>query len=170
MKNKNSLILFVLLFLLLDVGCAYAQEGMIPAKIHILADKLIGNYNDQEVEFIDNVVCKQGERVFVGDSLKVFYRNSTLNSSKELDRIEAYHNARVFHGTKVLSGDKLVFYAEEQRVVATGEPTIWDGKNYVRGSRIIFYLETGEGIVEGNSTKRVSAEIYPSGNSSGVGR
>jgi|GEM_PF-6634526 len=140
-----------------------ARLGDSKEKIQVLADRLEGSYDKQEIIFIGNVVCKQGESVLVADSLKITYKDTepAAVSSRQLDKMEAVGAVRFFYGEKMLTGTSAIFYHDEQKLVVTGEPTMWDGRNYVLGTNIVFYLESDEGVIEGDAEQRVSAIIYP---------
>jgi len=168
--KRIILFLTAALFLLTLASAGFGAEENVSGKIksskekiQVLANKLEGNYNSLQVTFVGNVVCKQGERVMVSDSLKITYKNSSneANATKELEKMEAFGNVCFFYGAKTATGDAAVYFADEQKIVLTGAPTMWDGKNCIRGTKITFYVDSEEGTVEGNSTTRVSAIIYP---------
>ncbi|MEI7591580.1 MAG: LptA/OstA family protein [Deltaproteobacteria bacterium] len=155
-------------------GGAKAEKLLIDKKekIQIVADRLEGRYDKKEVLFIGNVLTKQGEKVITCDTLTITYKNATNNKggagtnppdSGELERMDANGDVKFFYGSRMIAGQKAVFYQEEQKLVITGEPIMWDGDDFIRGNRIIFFYESNEGVVEKGEKQRVSAVIYPKG-------
>ena len=62
---------------------------------------------------------------------------------------------------RIATGDRIVFYNDEQKIVATGNPRVWQGENVVQGSRITVYLAEKRSVVEGTRDRRVQATLFP---------
>jgi len=54
-----------------------------------------------------------------------------------------------------------VYYADDQRIVVTGNPVMREGSNVVRGDRVTVLLNENRGVVESAEGKRVTATIFP---------
>jgi len=61
----------------------------------------------------------------------------------------------------VATGDKAVYYTQDEKIVLLGNPQLWRGNNSLKGQEIVFYLKDNRAVVDGGS-QRVEAVIYPS--------
>lgn len=174
MKRKILLTLSaVLVILLFSHAYAMGEDGPVKKNgpIRIVSDRLDA-YNDKGlVVFSGNVVATQEDRVIKSDSLYLYYEKKEGKSKKigskdiiktgELERAEAKGNVRITQGEKVVTGEKAVFYNDEQKIIVTGNTVMQDGDNIIKGEKIIVFLNENRGIVESAPDKRVTAIIYP---------
>lgn len=77
-------------------------------------------------------------------------------------RIEAQGKVRMVQGDRVATGDKAIYYTQEEKIVLLGNPQLWRGDNSLKGQEIVLYLKDNRAVVEGDPNKRVEAIIYPS--------
>jgi len=171
---------------------AWAQSvGSEP--IHIEADRMESDNQQDIVVFLGHVVAKQGEVVIRADKMTVNYSTPQNDRSNEAYRSEdemsserqaepatersadnmtqrikvifAQGNVKIVKGDWVAVGNSMEYYATDRKVVLTGDAKAWQDKNMVTGDRIVLYLDEGKSIVErsGKEGKRVKAFIYPDG-------
>ncbi len=81
---------------------------------------------------------------------------------EKVTRIEAQGKVRMVQGDRVATGDKAIFYTQDDKIVLTGNPQLWRGENSLKGREIVFFLKENRAVVEGDPKKRVEAIIYPS--------
>ena len=81
---------------------------------------------------------------------------------EKITRIEALGKVRIVEGDRVATGDKAIYYTQEDKIVLLGNPQLWQGENSLKGREIIFYHKENRAVVEGEINKRVEAVIYPS--------
>lgn len=81
---------------------------------------------------------------------------------EKITRIEALGKVRIVEGDRVATGDKAIYYTQEDKIVLLGNPQLWQGENSLKGQEIIFYHKENRAVVEGEINKRVEAVIYPS--------
>ncbi len=81
---------------------------------------------------------------------------------EKITRIEALGKVRIVEGDRVATGDKAIYYTQEDKIVLLGNPQLWQGENSLKGHEIIFYHKENRAVVEGEINKRVEAVIYPS--------
>jgi lipopolysaccharide export system protein LptA len=81
---------------------------------------------------------------------------------EKITRIEALGKVRIVEGDRVATGDKAIYYTQEDKIVLLGNPQLWQGENSVKGREIIFYHQENRAVVEGEINKRVEAVLYPS--------
>ena len=139
--------------------------------IHIVSDRLDA-YNDRGlVVFSGNVVATQEDKIMKSDNLFLYYKKREGESKKigskniikagELEKVEAKGNVRITQGERVVTGEKAIFYNDEQKIVVTGNPVMQEEKNIIKGEKIVVLLEENRGIVESTPGSRVTATIYP---------
>jgi len=80
---------------------------------------------------------------------------------EKITRIEAQGKVRVVQNDRVATGDKAVYYTQDEKIVLLGNPQLWRGNNSLKGQEIVFYLKDNRAVVDGGS-QRVEAVIYPS--------
>jgi len=81
---------------------------------------------------------------------------------EKITRIEAQGKVRIVQGDRVATGDKAIYYTQEDKIVLLGNPQLWRGENSLKGHEIVFYLKENRAVVAGEINKRVEAVIYPS--------
>jgi lipopolysaccharide export system protein LptA len=138
--------------------------------IHVEAERMESNQQEESVLFTGNVEAIQGILVIRADLMTVFYRKSEEDSgsekiaSKSIDKLQASGNVKIIQDDWLASGDEMEYKTEGRKVVLTGNSKIWQGNSTVTGERIVLYLDEGKSIVENqsvNSGERVKAFFYP---------
>ena len=81
---------------------------------------------------------------------------------EKITRIEALGKVRMVQGDRVATGDKAIYYTQEDKIVLMGNPQLWRGDNSLKGHEITFYVQENRAVVESDPNKRVEAVIYPS--------
>lgn len=153
--------------------------------LNITANRLEVDQNQQVISFLQSVVARHKDVILYADVLKIFYQAKTEppgDKGKKADtaptagpasplgavgiekvtRIEALGGVKMVQGDRVATGDKAVFYTQEDKIVLMGNPQLWRGENSLKGREIVFYLKENRAVVEGSADKRVEAVIYPS--------
>ena len=137
---------------------------------HITADRLDAYREKEMATFSGNVVATQDDWILKSDTLTFYFEKSEssdrsgtgkLEGDTEISRIEARGNVRITQGERIVTGEKAIFYREEQKTIVTGNPVLKEGENVIEGDRVIVFMEEKRGVVEGTKGKRVSATIYP---------
>jgi lipopolysaccharide export system protein LptA len=124
--------------------------------VHITADSLEADNTQNMAVFKGNVVARQEDMVMFSDSMTVNY-----DEKGGMKQITASGNVKITRGDRVATGQKVVFYNPEQKIVLTGNPRVWQGADLISGERITIFVQENRSIVEGSKDKRVSATIYP---------
>jgi lipopolysaccharide export system protein LptA len=81
---------------------------------------------------------------------------------EKIIRIEAIGKVRIIQEDRVATGDKAIYYTQEDKIVLLGNPQLWRGDNSLKGQEIVLYLKENRAVVESDPKKRVEAVIYPS--------
>jgi len=165
---RHSVIVLAIAWLLfggLSHGQAKAPED---APIHIVSDSLEAYQQQQRVVFIGHVVAKQGELTIRGDRMTVFYLEQAHPESDEerlagkIDRVEVDGNVHITQKKVVATGDRVVYFSEENKIVLTGKPRVERGKDFIQGEKITLFLDSEKSVVEGGPSQPVEATIYSS--------
>lgn len=94
--------------------------------------------------FEGSVIAKTTEMTIYADRMLVYYSEN----GGEVTKIDAMGNVKVLKETKVITSEKAVYLAEEDKVVFTGDPRAVDGENMVTGSKITFFINEDRSLVE----------------------
>ena len=164
----HSVIVLAIMWLLcsgLSHGQAKAPKG---APVHIVSDRLEAYQQQHKVIFIGNVVAKQGELTIRGDRMTIFYleeKNPQPNEeglAGKVDRIEVDGGVHISQKEIVATGEHVVYFSEENKIVLTGKPRVERGKDSIQGEKITLFLDTEKSVVEGGPSGPVEATIYSS--------
>lgn len=174
MKKEISLGLLVLSFLLIFIS-PEAQEkreagkvgqkkgttgfGFIASRspIDITSDTVEGDQKQNVVTFKGNVIAKQGDSTLFANQLTLYYDPE----SKKLIEIVATGNVKVTQGDRRASGQRAIFYQNENKIVLEGEVVIREGDNVIRGEKVVYLIEEEKSYFEGGKGGRVTTTIVP---------
>ena len=124
--------------------------------VNINADSLEYDNSANRILFNGNVVAQQGDIVMFADKMDVLY-----NDEGEIRTIASKGNVKVIQGERIATGDKIIFFKQEQKIVVTGNPRVWQGDNVIQGKKITVFLKEDRSVIEGGPDGRVNATIYP---------
>jgi len=154
---------------LLSSGLSHGQTAAPKdAPVHIVSNRLEAYQQQRKVIFIGNVVAKQGEITIQGDRLTIFYlerENPEPNEeglAGKIERIEVDGNVRITQKNVVATGEHVVYFNEENKIVLTGKPRVERGKDFIEGEKITLFLDTEKSVVEGGPSRPVEATIFSS--------
>jgi len=164
----HSVIVLAIMWLLFS-GLSHGQAATPKdAPVHIISDRLEAYQQQQRVIFIGNVVAKQGELTIRGDRMTIFYleeKNPQPNEeglAGKVDRIEVDGGVHISQKEIVATGEHVVYFSEENKIVLTGKPRVERGKDSIQGEKITLFLDTEKSVVEGGPSGPVEATIYSS--------
>lgn len=172
-----------------QTGSKSADKEELP--LNITADRLEVDQNQQVITFINKVVARHKDMILYSDTIKIFYQAKSETSGgkgktgakpgpesspargtetsplgavgiEKITRLEAQGKVRMVQGDRVATGDKAIYYTQEEKIVLMGNPQLWRGENSLKGQEIVFYIKENRAVVEGDPKKRVEAVIYPS--------
>jgi lipopolysaccharide export system protein LptA len=147
--------------------------------LHITALHLEADQAKRLITFGGQVKAQYGDSFLYTDQLRVYYEPpesrkgaATPEEAAEgqsplgdlgggkIERIEAEGHVRFVQEDKVATGQKAVYYREEEKVVLLGDPQVWRGENNLKGERITLHLKDNRVVVESSLQKRVEAHLY----------
>ena len=145
--------------------------------IHIEADRMVSQEQDNSVIFIGNVDASQGELLIRTDEMTVYYvqddNSEVKKGTSEVNKLICKGNVQISQGDWLGTGHRMDYYAQDRKIILSGEAKGWQGQNMVAGKTITYFLDEGRSIVEGpvsvdgktdkgkNKSGRVKAVIHP---------
>jgi lipopolysaccharide export system protein LptA len=168
MKNKIAIIVLVFLAagIFWTAGPALAADsGKEP--IHIEADRMISQEDENSVVFIGNVDARQGDLTIRAQEMTVYYapkdKGKKNAGSSEVTKLICRKNVEITQGDWLGTGNRMDYLAKDRKVILSGNAKAWQGPNMVSGKTIVYYLDEKRSIVEQDKKKsgRVTAVIHP---------
>ena len=141
---KRLLIISILLLFLPVLANAEDQKARIKGPIHITSETLTADNKAHTALFEKNVVAKTTDLTIYSDKMLVYY----LEDGGTVTKIEATGNVKVLRESRIITSKAAVYYAEEEKVVFTGDPRAMDGDNVVSGTKIIYLMDNDRFQVE----------------------
>jgi lipopolysaccharide export system protein LptA len=174
-KKINKICFLAIIFL---SSAVFAAKD---APIHIEADRMVSQEQENSVVFIGNVDARQDDIIIRTDEMTVFYvptesGEKIMKGSSSVDKLICKGNVEISRANWLGTGNRMDYYASERKVILTGDAKAWKDQNMVSGKKIIYYLDEGRSVVEGGTeavvqdlhgeqkSGRVQAVIHPDSN------
>jgi len=167
MIRKSLIIFLIIAGSLIPLSSQGADPDNSGEPIHIEADRMISQEQDNSVVFLGNVDARQGDITIRADEMTVYYtqdkNKKAKNSSSQVKRLICKKNVEITQGDWLGTGERMDYYAKDRKVVLSGNAKAWQGQNMVAGKTIIYYLDEKRSIVEQDqkNSGRVKAVIHP---------
>ncbi|PKL52063.1 MAG: hypothetical protein CVV37_03250 [Nitrospira bacterium HGW-Nitrospira-1] len=141
----RQLLIISIFFLLLPIQAgAENRKANIKGPITITSETLTADNKAHAALFEKSVVAKTTDLTIYADKMLVFYKED----SGDVTKIEATGNVRVLREARIITSKSAVYYADEEKVIFTGEPRAMDGDNVVSGTKIIYFMGDDRFLVE----------------------
>ncbi len=128
-----------------------AENPQVP--IHIEADRMVSQEQDNSVVFMGNVDARQGELLIRTDEMTVYYvqekEGAVKKKSSEVNKLICKGNVQITQGDWLGTGNRMDYFARERKVILSGNAKALQGENMVAGKAITYFLDEGRSIVEG---------------------
>ncbi len=173
-RNIFFIMFLALTGMLLHAGSASAQTTSSTDPVHIEADRMVSKQKENAVIFMGNVAASQGELTIHSDEMTVSHYKSKDNQAKQssdqpgeaspqIEKLHAVGNVKIVTKGLVATGNDMVFFADERKVIITGNTKVWQDNNLVTGEKIELDLNTDTTIIEPDTKSggRVKAFFYP---------
>ncbi len=153
--------------ILLAAGPGFSEDE----PIHIEADRMVSQEQENSVVFIGNVDASQGKITIRSDEMTVYYsqndKTKPKSQSSQVKKLICKGNVEITQDDWLGTGKRMDYFAKDRKVILTGDAKAWQGQNMVSGKTIIYYLDEKRSIVEQDQTKpgRVKAIIHPESDS-----
>jgi lipopolysaccharide export system protein LptA len=119
-------------------------DDKVRGPIVVTSDRLTADSKANTALFDSNVVARTDEMVLYADRMLVYYEKN----SGDVTTIEATGNVKLRKDDKLITAEKAVYYAGEEKVVFSGNTHALDGENVVTGTKMTFFLRDDRSFVE----------------------
>lgn len=142
----RRLFIISILILLFAAPFAYSEETKerIRGPITITSASLTADNKAHTALFENNVIAKTTDMSIYADRMLVYYKED----GGEVTKIDAAGNVKVHRDSKVITAQKAVYFADEEKIVFTGEPRAIDGENMITGTKMTFLINEDRSYVE----------------------
>jgi len=119
------------------------------------------------VIFTGDVEAKRDDFTIYCQKMVIHYEKSPEKSDSreaatKIDRIVATGDVKIIRTEGgVATGQKAVYYQQDEKLTLTGKPMVKQGDNTVEGDRITLFLKEDRSVVESSKDKKVKAVIFP---------
>lgn len=136
----------------------------------ITAQKMTVRNQESKAIFEGTVVLTKGALVVHSDTMVVSFKPTgssaagipdrgaqsgagqlPIMSNRSVSMIEATGRVRIEKAEGRATSKKAIYYANEEKIVLTGEPVAWQKGTRVSGKKITMYLAEDRSVVEGGS-------------------
>jgi len=146
-----------------DAGPKEGGPAAKRAPVTVTSDTMEAVTGERKVVFRGHVQATT-DFTLCSDSLEIIY-----GQDKDVERIEASGNVRVFKDDKQSTSEHLVYDRVGRVLVLTGKPKITQCNDMIGGDRITIYLDRNDALVESGGSGRVRAVIMPEKDCAGTG-
>ena len=144
--------IYLIILIFFNLHTLSAEENI--SYLEIESDELIITQNPLVSEFIGNVYVKNEDNQFWGDTILVNYDND-----KKINLIIAVGNVIIEREEEKVMGDKAIYNLKSEKIVVSGDVSVFKGGNILNGSEITIDLITSISIIKGSNKKQVSAKF-----------
>jgi lipopolysaccharide export system protein LptA len=141
---KRFFIISIALLVLPALTALAAPKTLVKGPITITSATLTADNRAHTALFEKDVIAKTPNMTIYADSMLVFYTEQGGNVTK----IEAAGNVKLYKDSRVITAQKATYFADQDKVVFTGEPRAVDGENVVTGSTMTYFIAEDRSYVE----------------------
>lgn len=142
----KRLLIINFLLIIIPATNTFTQDTKpgIRGPIVVTSETLTADNNAHTALFERNVVAKTTDMTIYADTMLVYYREN----SGDVTKIESSGNVRVLRNTRIITSQKAVYHADEDKVIFTGDPRAVDGENVVTGTKMTYFISDDRSFVE----------------------
>lgn len=144
MLRQRIIISLSLLLLLGGNSLAETSRASVKGPITVTSESLTTDNKAHTALFEKNVLVRTPDMTMAADKMLIFYKED----GGEVTKIEATGNVRLVKESRAITAQNATYYADEDKVVFTGEPKAIDGDNVVTGSRMTYLIKEDRSRVE----------------------
>jgi len=148
MRDKRSIVICIMALCLVGshfLSPTLAQEKLTETKgpTTITASSLTADNRARTALFEGSVVAKNDAITIQSDRMLVNYAEEG-----KVTKIEATGHVKVIKGERIITSDAATYFADEEKVIFTGQPRAMEGGNVVSGTKMIYLVREDRSIVE----------------------
>ena len=137
----------ILVVSLVGLGNVWAKDE----PINIEADQMVSQETKNTVVFTGNVDASQGKITIRTDKMTVHYApkgEKAKGKAGKVKKLICVGSVEVSQEDWLGTGQRMDYYADERKVVLSGDAKAWQGQNMVSGKSITYYLDEKRSVVE----------------------
>ena len=174
LSSVTAVLIALALLAAAPLALAFQKMESSDEPVHVVADKLEVDNQNQVAVFTGAVKATQGDVTITSDMLEVYYDKDAkakagdkpkgeglMDQSGNVRKVVAIGHVRIKQKDRMAVGSKATYWAGGRRMLLEGKATVWRGKNQVSGDKITVYLDQDRSVVHGKPGKRVSVTITP---------
>ncbi len=148
-------------------SCPLTSIGTSNTPMHIEADRMISQEEENSVVFFGNVDARQGDITIHSEEMTVYYtqkgEQNGEKGSSQVKHLICKKGVEIVQEDWLGTGKEMEYFADERKVILSGEAKAWQGQNMISGKTITYYLDDKRSVVEQDATQssRVKAVLYP---------
>jgi lipopolysaccharide export system protein LptA len=154
----------------LDAGHGGGKDKNVPI---VITSKVLTTDNKKHTAlFTGAVKTVKGEVTLYCDEMLVYYTSPEENNrrpvktdagdkssgSGKIKQIDANGSVKLVKENQTVTSKKAVYFADEDKVIFTGNPVAKDGKNVVTGTKMTYYMSDDRSIVENSRVLLIEEE------------
>ncbi len=140
----RTIISLCLVLTLAGVLFAEPEKPKVKGPITVTSEPLLADNKANTALFEKNVIAKTPDMSMHADRMLIFYREN----GGEVTKIEASGNVRLFRENRAITANNATYYADEDKVVFTGDPRAIDGDNVVTGTKMTYFIKEDRSQIE----------------------
>lgn len=146
MWKQFFIVSFTLISVVLHVAsfAAALTDKTKKSPVVITSQSLTADNKNNTAIFEGSVVAKTDDIIMYSDKMTVFYDNT----ENKVIKIIALGNVKVNKEERALFSDEATYFEEDNKIIFTGNPKAIDGENVISGNEIIFYINDERVVVE----------------------
>lgn len=124
--------------------CAEEKAQKLKGPIVITSETLTVDNEAHTALFENSVIARTTETTLYANKMLVYYHSET----GDITRIDAEGNIKLTKGERAIISKEATYYAEEEKIIFTGDPRAVEGENVVTGKKITYFLNNDRFFVE----------------------
>jgi len=149
MMSRRLFIGSFLIILFLSTNSFPEEKAQRPkGSLVITSETLTADNNAHTALFEKSVVARTTNKTLYADRMLVFYDPETGNMTKAEAKGNVKYVVETNNGSRVITSTEATYYADDEKVIFTGEPRATDGENVVTGTRITYLVNEDRYLVE----------------------
>ena len=122
------------------------QIQKIKGPIIITSEMLTADNKAHTALFEHSVIARTTDMTIYADRMLVHYDEDT----GDVNQIDAEGKVKVIKENRAITSPKAIYYAEEEKVIFTGDPRAVEGENVVTGKKMTYLIDEDRFLVEGS--------------------
>lgn len=142
--DKPASLLFLVIIFLLPVNVFSVTKDKIKGPIVITSENLTAENSSNTAIFEGTVIARTKDLTIYADRMVVQYYKDSGN----IKQINAYGSVKLIKEDRIITSKEATYFADEEKVVFTGEPRAVRKENVVTGKKMTYFMNEDRFVVE----------------------